>query len=274
MPRAPPISSASCLLKKARNNRSNEVDTLQSTAVVGCKRTTDGLVEGASVATGSRCATLLMLASRARDLSRQGATLEDAQFDMEKFLRVLTEVADHQAEITGKPHHVVVECRIGEEFPYRALIRIHLRRGVAHVRRCIAQVGKNGIVGSELAESALCGAHISYKCIAVVDNPIGTFLHARVINQFSQRALLVPNSSENLIDASDGGVRLVVEIVGRDEFSHRALSSLDRSHHGVEFGRRVVQVVIERRVIHKLAEGPTALLHLIDDVAQVIAERT
>lgn len=65
---------------------------------------------------------------------RKVSALENPQLDAQEFLRILPKILHQQPHVSRKTGHVVVERRIAEHLPQRALIGIELGRCIAHVR--------------------------------------------------------------------------------------------------------------------------------------------
>src|SRR5260370_40830294 len=64
---------------------------------------------------------------------------ENSELDVQELLRVLTEIPDQQSHVPCQTCQIVVQLRVGEEFPRRRGVVIQLRRGSRQIRARIAQ---------------------------------------------------------------------------------------------------------------------------------------
>ena len=123
---------------------------------------------------------------------------------MQEFFWILAEVVDHEPQVTRKRGHVVVESRIAEKFSNGSLIRIHFCGGVADVGGSLLHVRIYGVIRREFAERAFAGMDIVEKRIAFIHEVLRAVIHARIVNQFADRAFLVVNGEKDVIDMAEG----------------------------------------------------------------------
>src|SRR5262249_23715982 len=125
----------------------------------------------------------------------------------------------------------------------------------------------------ELARGSFTGANIRQHLVAVCDKVLRLLIDGRIVNELADCPLLFFYRGDNVLNAVDGCVRLVVQLVGRDELAERALPSLNLRRYGVQPCRGVVQMVVKRGVRNQLADGALTLLNFLNDLANVLGKR-
>src|SRR5229473_2497584 len=96
-----------------------------------------------------------------------GVRLENRDFDVQELLRILPEISDQQPHIPRQSRQIVVQLRVGEEFPRRRGVVIQLRRGGRQIRTRIAQLVVQRIVRGQFSQRSLSGTRVAEHSVPV-----------------------------------------------------------------------------------------------------------
>src|SRR6266436_5262234 len=99
--------------------------------------------------------------------------LENRDFDVQELLRILAEISDQQPHIPRQSRQIVVQLRVGEEFPRRRGVVVQLRRGSRQVRTRIAQLVVKGIVRGQFPQRAFSGPRVAEHRVSVGHGLLG-----------------------------------------------------------------------------------------------------
>ena len=97
---------------------------------------------------------------------------------------------------------VVVKFRVREKLSDRILVGIQLRRRAGQIFAHLAVLREQRIVRREFAERALARSNILNESVAVVDQLLCAVVDFRIIDELAERALLVLDGFENIIEAA------------------------------------------------------------------------
>src|SRR6185437_11730259 len=191
---------------------------------------------------------------------------------MQEFFRVAAEIADHQAHIARKPSHVVVKLRIGKEFSKSALSRVELRRDVANVRGCVAQIGEHGIVSDQFPERALSIAYAGEQRVGIVEESAGLCVKRRIVDELAETSLLGIDGRAGRLKMAEGGVKLIVKLVRNHHFAQGTVPCLNVGDKSLRLRDRCIHLVVHRRVVDELAYGPLPFANRADNVADLLRQ--
>src|SRR5271168_5344357 len=157
-------------------------------------------------------------------LAPPAAPLEYRNLDVQEFFRILPEIADQKPQISRKPSEIIVELRIGEKFSGRGGVVVQFGRGAGEIRARVAQFVVQRVVGSQLAQTSLPGAHIRDHGVSIRERFLGLIVKRRIVEQFSDRAFLRAHIGENHIYVVQPFVHLAVQFIRNEKPAHRSLT--------------------------------------------------
>src|SRR5229473_94109 len=198
---------------------------------------------------------------------------EHRDLDVQELLRVLPEIPDQQPHVPGQTRQIVVQLRVGEEFPRRRGVVIQLRRGGRQIRARIAQLVVKRVVGHQLAQRAFTSTRVAEHGVPVRHGLLGLLVERRVIHQFPNRPLLRTHVRQDHVHVVQPFVELRVHLVRSHQPPQRALPLLNVRQHGVALRQHAIQVLIGLLVRQHFPKRALPFLHSLDQVPHIVGKR-
>ena len=96
----------------------------------------------------------------------------------------------------------------------------------------------------------------------------------RVVDELAERALLVLDGFEHVVDAARDGIHAIIHFVVRSPACPSVpFPGLDVGHHAVEIPERTVEVIVGVLVHHEFAQRAAPVAHIRQHVAGLFRDR-
>src|SRR5271157_198420 len=99
---------------------------------------------------------------------------------------------------------------------------------------------------------------------------VGVVVQRRIDHQLARSPFTFIDAIENGIQAGDGGVELLRQLLVFGQLTERTLSGVDVGNQLVGFGHGLVRVVVERRIFDEFAHRALSAVDLVDGLVKVI----
>ena len=166
------------------------------------------------------------------------------------------------------PFSDVVELRVHQQLPQRALAGVDLVDGAVELGHQFVQLLVERIVLQQLARGALARVESRASSLRISASDALRFVEQRrVLQQFARRALARLQVGQHGVHALERRAHLLVQRVVVDQLAERALAVAHIGQQLLPFARDAVQPVVQLLVLQQLADVALALLHARQQVS-------